>query len=68
MRVQFSPHEAATQKVLPPPFPISLHFDLSSLCCLHNVHPMFKRPETDACALGRTSIVRKTSDSFAAVL
>jgi hypothetical protein len=62
-RVQFSPHETATQNP-PPPFSISLLFDLSSLCCSHNMHPVFKFPETEACsqscALDTTSIVRKT--------
>lgn len=62
--VQFSLHEISTQKVLSPPFSISLHFGLSSLCCLHNKQPVFKCPGTNAwtqlCALDRTSIVHKT--------
>jgi hypothetical protein len=63
-RVEFSPHETATQKVFPPPFSISLHFDLRSRCCSHSVHPVFTCPEMDACAhsraLDRTNIVRET--------
>jgi hypothetical protein len=44
-RLQFSPHERATQKVFPPSFSISLLLDLSSLCCSHNCYPVFKFPE-----------------------
>lgn len=58
--MQFSPHEAATQKCFSPPFSISLHFYLSSFCCLHNVHPVFECPEADACSLDGTNIVHKT--------
>jgi hypothetical protein len=51
-------------EIIFPYFFNSLHFDLCSLCCSHNVHPVFKCPETDACARScaqdRTSIVRKT--------
>jgi hypothetical protein len=49
-KVKFSLNETATQKLFSPPFSISLHFDLNSLCCSHNVPPIFKCPETNACA------------------
>lgn len=51
--LNFSQHEQVVRK-FPPCFFISLHFHLSSLCCCHNVHSVFKRPKIDACAHART--------------
>jgi hypothetical protein len=63
-KVQFSPHETATQKVFHLPFSIPLYLCLSSRYCSHHVHLVFRCPETDACsqsfALDRTSIVHTT--------
>jgi hypothetical protein len=39
------------RKFFPLPFFISLDFGLSSLCSSHNVHPVFKCPETAACTV-----------------
>jgi hypothetical protein len=55
----------------PPPILLLLRSDRSYLWFLHNVHPAFKCPETDACvqssALDRTSIAVKNLDSYAAM-
>jgi hypothetical protein len=59
MRVQFSAHETATQEVSSPHFSISLHFYMSSRCCAHNVHPLFKCPVRliEQVLYGKTSTV-----------
>jgi hypothetical protein len=66
-RVQFSPHETAIQKVLPPPpqpFFSSQLFELSFLSCSHNVHLAFKCPEIIASHLRHDSFHRIDDEFF----